>query len=199
MAGGRLTTYLVPVLVVAVWQGQPWQDPLHWAAVIGGARPGRVLGGQPGPRPPVHRRWPAWTRPLPRAVLGAQLVLLVAGAAVLVTGLVRHLDRVTALARGPGSRGRRGHRAADGPAGVGPECVVWAASYALGSGFAVGAGSVVAPAATELGILPVFRCSARCPPPVRAARAAVVAGGRGPCRRRRRPGVVRSRPPADST
>ncbi|HSU35604.1 MAG TPA: DUF6350 family protein, partial [Propionibacteriaceae bacterium] len=27
-------TYLVPVLVVAVWRGQPWQEPLHWAAVI---------------------------------------------------------------------------------------------------------------------------------------------------------------------
>ena len=35
-----------------------------------------------------------------------------------------------------------------------PNAVAWAASYALGSGFVVGAGSVVAPAGTELGMLP---------------------------------------------
>ena len=35
-----------------------------------------------------------------------------------------------------------------------PNALVWAASYALGSGFVVGAGSMVAPAGTELGMLP---------------------------------------------
>ena len=35
-----------------------------------------------------------------------------------------------------------------------PNALVWAASYALGAGFVMGAGSVVAPAGTELGMLP---------------------------------------------
>jgi hypothetical protein len=149
-----VATYLVPVLAVAVWQGEPWRDPMHWAAVItviglsAAVGAGRTLGR------PLTDGWPGWAADLPRAVLGAQLVLLASGAALLVTGLIRHLDRVTAL-----------HSALDaGTAGgialllaqlaVVPNALVWAASYALGSGFVVGAGSVVAPAGTELGMLP---------------------------------------------
>ena len=35
-----------------------------------------------------------------------------------------------------------------------PNAVIWSAAYALGSGFALGAGSVIAPAATQLGMVP---------------------------------------------
>jgi hypothetical protein len=35
-----------------------------------------------------------------------------------------------------------------------PNALIWSASYALGSGFSLGAGSVVAPAATQLGMVP---------------------------------------------
>ena len=91
---------------------------------------------------------------IPRAVLAAQLAMLVAGAAILVTGLWMHLNRVEALqeALQPGV-----------PGGIvllllqlafAPNAMVWSASYALGSGFSLGAGSVVAPAATQLGMVP---------------------------------------------
>jgi hypothetical protein len=89
-----------------------------------------------------------------RAVLAAQLTMLVAGAAVLVTSLWIHLKRVEAL-----------HEALE--PGVlaavvllvlqlafAPNALVWSASYALGSGFSIGAGSVVAPGSTQLGIVP---------------------------------------------
>ena len=87
-------------------------------------------------------------------MLGAQLVLLASGAALLVTGLVRHLDTVTALnaALDPGVAG--GIALLLAQLAVVPNALVWAASYGLGSGFALGAGSVVAPAGTELGIQP---------------------------------------------
>ena len=52
------------------------------------------------------------------------------------------------------SPGRRRCRVTASPAGFRANALVWSASYALGSGFSLGAGSVVAPAATELGILP---------------------------------------------
>ena len=89
-----------------------------------------------------------------RAVIAAQLVMLVAGAAVLVTGLAAHLSRVAALheALQPGIAG--GIAVLLLQLGFAPNALVWSASYALGSGFSLGAGSVVAPAATELGILP---------------------------------------------
>src|SRR3712207_3861807 len=92
-----LATYLVPVLAVAVWQGEPWRDPLHWAAVIAvlglsaATGAGRALGR------PLTDGWPGWAADLPRGVLAAQLVLLGIGAALLVTGLVRHFGTVTAL------------------------------------------------------------------------------------------------------
>lgn len=156
VTGVLLLTYLVPVLVVGALVGQPWRDPSHWAAVIvvlGLAAvwsAGRALNRRP------TDAWPPWTRALARAVLGAQLVLLAAGAALLLTGLIRHLDRVTALhaALDPGVAGSIALLMAQ--LALVPNVCVWAAAYALGAGFAVGPGSVVAPAATELGVLPAL-------------------------------------------
>ena len=80
--------------------------------------------------------------------------MLAAGAAVLLTGLVRHLDRVDALfaALGPGVAG--GIALLMIQLAFAPNAFVWAGSYALGSGFSLGTGSVVAPAGIDLGILP---------------------------------------------
>ncbi|HEV2929964.1 MAG TPA: DUF6350 family protein [Propionibacteriaceae bacterium] len=149
-----VATYLVPVLAVAVWQGEPWRDPLHWAAVImvlglsAAVGAGRALGR------PLTDGWPGWAADLSRAVLGAELVLLACGAALLGTGLIRHLDTVTALhsALDPGVAGSIALLLAQ--LALVPNALVWAASYAMGSGFVMGAGSVVAPAGTELGMLP---------------------------------------------
>ena len=149
-----VATYLVPVVAVAVWRGEPWHAPEHWAAVIavlaGSAALGssRALGGS------LTEGWPGWARPLPRAVVTAQLVLFVAGAAVLATGLIMHLDLVSNLhARlDPGIGG--GIALLLAQFAVAPNAIVWAAAYALGAGFSLGGGSVVTPAATELGILP---------------------------------------------
>jgi hypothetical protein len=149
-----VATYLVPVLMIAVWQGEPWRSPLHWAAVIlvlglsAAVGAGRALGR------PLADNLPGWAVELPRAVLGAQLVLLASGAVLLVTAMVRRLDTVTALysALDPGVAG--GIALLLAQLAVVPNALVWAASYALGSGFVVGAGSVVAPAGTELSMLP---------------------------------------------
>jgi hypothetical protein len=149
-----VATYLVPVLAVAVWQGEPWRDPLHWAAVImvlglsAAVGAGRALGR------PLTDGWPGWAADLSRAVLGAELVLLACGAALLGTGLIRHLDTVTALhsALDPGVAGSIALLLAQ--LALVPNALVWAASYAMGSGFVVGAGSIVTPAGTELGMLP---------------------------------------------
>ncbi len=154
VAGVLLATYLVPVLAIGAWQGQPWRDPLHWAAVIGVLGLSAVWGAGRSLGRRLTDGWPDWARALPRAVLGAQLVLLVCGAALVLAQLIRHLDRVTALheALNPGVAG--GIALLLAQLALVPNALVWAAAYALGSGFAVGAGSVVAPAATELGLLP---------------------------------------------
>ena len=87
-------------------------------------------------------------------MLAAQLAMLVAGAAVLVTGLWMHLQRVEALheALHPGVAGAIALLLLQ--LAFAPNALIWSASYALGSGFSLGAGSVVAPAATQLGMVP---------------------------------------------
>jgi len=154
VTGVLLATYLIPVLGIGAWQGQPWRDPLHWAAVIGVLGLAAAWGAHRALGRRITDGWPDWARALPRAVLGAQLVLLIFGAALVLTGLIRHLDRVTALhaALDPGVAG--GIALLTAQLALLPNVLVWAAAYALGSGFAVGTESVVAPAATELGMLP---------------------------------------------
>ena len=148
-----VAAYQLPVLVVALLWGEPWRAPARWAAVIGlyllaawwGSR--RILGASGAD---VR----SWARAIPRAVLAAQLAMLVAGAAVLVTSLGMHLQRVEALhdALHPGVAG--GIALLLIQLAFAPNALIWSASYALGSGFSLGAGSVVAPAATQLGMVP---------------------------------------------
>jgi len=152
-----VASYLVPVFAVSIFFGEPWQAPEHWAAVVG------VLLGAAAWGSARARGWssvrtarpgPAWLRALPRAVLATQLVLLAAGAAVVVTALALDRDRVSALtaALEPGILG--GTALLLGQLAFAPNLSVWAGSYALGAGFGLGTGSVVAPAGSQLGLLP---------------------------------------------
>jgi hypothetical protein len=146
--------YAAPVLVAAVLLGRLGAAPGHLvavlAALLGAALhgAGRALGTQ------WTASWPGWARAVPRAVLASQLVLLAAGASVLLTGLVRHLDRVTALHEGlaPGLAG--GIALLVAQLALVPNAVVWSASYALGGGFTLGNGSLVSPSSTDLGVVP---------------------------------------------
>jgi hypothetical protein len=81
-------------------------------------------------------------------------VMLVAGAGLLATALILHLNRVVTLnqALQPGVAGNIALVLLQ--LAFAPNAIVWSGSYALGAGFAVGPGSAVAPAGTQLGILP---------------------------------------------
>jgi hypothetical protein len=146
--------YAAPLLVAAGLLGRVGAAPGHLVAVLAvlvaaalhGA--GRALGTR------WTDRWPGWVRAVPRAVLAAQLVLLAAGASVLSTGLVLHLDRVTALHEGlaPGLAG--GIALVVAQLALAPNAIVWGGSYALGGGFTLGNGSLVSPSSTDLGVVP---------------------------------------------
>jgi Family of unknown function (DUF6350) len=148
-----VTAYQLPVLVGAMLWGEPWRAPGRWAAVIGVYLLAAWWGSSRGlgaERATVRR----WSRAIPRAVLTSQLVMLVAAAGVLVTGLWMNLQRVEALhqALHPGVAG--GIALLLIQLAFVPNALIWSGSYALGSGFSLGAGSVVAPAATQLGMVP---------------------------------------------
>ena len=145
--------YLAPLLVVALLLGSPAPDLRTLVALLalaGCALWGscRALGVDP------TRGWPDWLRPVPTAVLGTQLVLLAVGAAVLVTGLLAHLDRVGSLNNALGAGVTGGIALLVGQLAFAPNAMVWGGAYALGAGFGLGDGSVVAPSATQVGLLP---------------------------------------------
>jgi hypothetical protein len=146
--------YALPVLGAAIFLGEPWRAPGRWAAVVlvlllaARAGSGRAL------RRPIGSSWPTALTGLPRAAAGAVGVLLLAGTAVLVVGLVTGWGRVTDLSAAlrAGSAGTALLVLVQ--ASVLPNALVWSGSYALGAGFSMGSGTVVAPAATSLGVLP---------------------------------------------
>ncbi|GAA1160409.1 DUF6350 family protein [Kitasatospora gansuensis] len=135
-----------------------------WSAIGGApAVPGRWLDRAPAwLGPPGWARVPDWARPAGggpvagRAAAAGGFGLVAAGGVVLA---------VTALL-GLGAAGRSATGFGGGPAAVGglalaclllvPNAVLWAASYALGPGFAVGSGTVVAPTGARVGPVPDF-------------------------------------------
>jgi hypothetical protein len=154
VTGATTVAYVVPVLLVSVFAGgapHPVRG-LAVSALVAVAAAGwgscRALGCD------LTAGWPAWARAVPRAVAGAQLTLLAAGAAALATGLVVHVDRVVALSESLDAGVVGGIALLLAQLAFVPNAVVWSASYALGAGFTLGQGSVVAPASTQLGLLP---------------------------------------------
>jgi Family of unknown function (DUF6350) len=150
-----VAAYLVPVFLVAGRLGEPWAVPARWPAVIAAFVLAAIWGSSRkfrGRRAVSAGKWFA----MGRAVIAAQLAMLVAGAAVLIIALGMHLNRVAALyeALQPGVTGAVALLVLQ--LAFVPNALVWSASYALGSGFSLGTGSVVAPAGTQLGIVPAI-------------------------------------------
>jgi hypothetical protein len=148
-----VAAYLLCVLVGAMLWGEPWQAPARWAVVIAVLLVAAWWGSSRSlgiSRVEMPRR----ARAIIRAVLAAQLAMLTAGAAVLVTALWTHLKQVETLhqALQPGVAG--GIALLLLQLAFVPNALIWSAAYALGSGFSFGAGSVIAPAATQLGMVP---------------------------------------------
>jgi hypothetical protein len=147
-------SYQLPVIGAAALVGDPWAAPGRWLVVIAILWLAAVVGAGRGLGEDLTSSWPSWARAVPRAVFGAQLVMVVAGAGLLAAGLIVHLTRVVALTQAlqPGVAGNIALVLLQ--LAFAPNAIVWSGSYALGAGFAVGPGSAVAPAGTQLGILP---------------------------------------------
>ncbi|QDP95631.1 hypothetical protein FOE78_06665 [Microlunatus elymi] len=145
-------SYAAAVAAVGLATGAETSYAILGAAVI--AVVGSTWGSVRGLRVRVWDRLPGWARPVPLAVACAVGVLLLAGIAVLVTGVLLHLDRITALSAGLGAGVVGGIALWVAQAAFLPNIIVWCASYALGAGFSIGQGSVVAPSGVTLGLLP---------------------------------------------
>lgn len=152
MVGG----YVLAVTATTLLAGDPAQ--LLRAAVLSA-----LIAGLPAAAGAAHalgldpaERWPDWARPLPRAVIAAQLTLLIGGAGLLVSSLALAWGQVGGLidALAPGVPGNIALLVLQ--LAFAPNLIVWAASFALGAGFSFGPGTVVSPADTDLGLLPAI-------------------------------------------
>ncbi len=147
-----------------------------FALVAGGTgvlcRPG---GHGPAAVLPARVRRDPRLRELPAVLAGAAgaVAVLVGGGALLAAlSLVAHLDRARELteALAPGSLGTLVLLLLC--VALVPNLAVWGAAYAAGPGFAVGAGTAVAPTGVALGAVPVLPVLAALPertPPVPVA------------------------------
>ncbi len=150
--------------------------PVVWQAFVGGGvvalvgalygaaragSPGPLLTGLPVPGPPLTGLAHAAT--LARATVGGLAVLLTGGALVVAGALLADVEGAAATWRAvaPGRSG--GALLLLLCVVMLPNAVVWGAAYTLGPGFAVGAGTSVAPAGAQLGDLPALPLLAALP------------------------------------
>lgn len=152
----------VPTASVDVLQGMLFPPLVFAVGVAIGAATHSAKSGHPHPvgelAGDLLRRLPDPARPIVLAALrGGALAAgsVVTSAAVLVAVvLVVHYSSVVALYEGLGSEALGGLVLTLGQLAVLPNLVIWAASWLIGPGFALGAGSSVSPAGTLLGPLP---------------------------------------------
>jgi Family of unknown function (DUF6350) len=115
------------------------------------------------------RLLPPRQRSVVAAVLGCVGVLAAAGALLAGGSLVMHLHEAATLQRSLGAGKIGALLLLLLQIGYVPNAVVWAVAFALGPGFAFGAGTVVAPTGAALGPLPAVPLLAALPPGVHAA------------------------------
>ncbi|WP_425310188.1 DUF6350 family protein [Ammonicoccus fulvus] len=146
--------YVLVVSVVALVAGAPGR--VGYAA-LGGLVTAAVGVGWLALRAPelgLLPRLPAWSRSLPLAVAGAVGVVLLGGAAALVVSIIQHWEHIGVITEGLGARGLLLVPLTLAQLIFWPNLLVWAGSWTLGSGFRIGEGTIVAPAGTDLGLVP---------------------------------------------
>ncbi|AFV90244.1 Tat (Twin-arginine translocation) pathway signal sequence [Acidipropionibacterium acidipropionici ATCC 4875] len=164
VAAVHASTHLVLVILLCGSVGAaPWPGGL-----VGGLAAGVIaglVGAVRGARLDPAELVPPVLRGIPLAAGAGVAVVLAGGAIVLAVALLMHGERVIALHEG----------LAPGPWGGFvlflvelawlPDLLMWAASWALGSGFAVGIGSSVSPFGVHLGMIPSIPVLAALPDP----------------------------------
>jgi Family of unknown function (DUF6350) len=129
------------------------------ALAAGGLGAARALA----PWSRLARLIPARPRSVVLGVLGSAAILAAAGAVLAALALAVHLGevRTASEALAPGTGGAALLLLAQ--LAYVPNAIIWAVSYLLGPGFAVGVGTVVAPTGSSLGAVPAFPMLAALP------------------------------------
>lgn len=165
------------VYALIVVLGAAVMGSLSWRAVIGGITVGLIAGLWGAARGVDHsptKRWPAWLRAVPRAMLASVLCVLIAASLALAAALWSGRDHVAELVAGlePGVVGTillvLLHLA------YLPNLVLACASWLLGAGVTVGDGSIVTVTLSDVGLLPAIPAFGIVPEPGTAGPAMLV-------------------------
>ena len=161
-------TYAALAAAVAALASTPAVEALPAPAAAAGALltlagAGSGIATAPGLRADLLRRMPAAILPMVRAATAGLAVLVGGGALLLAGSLIAHWSDVDAVRQAVAPGGGAALALAVLGAGVVPNAVLWAAAYAVGPGFALGAGTSVAPGGVALDQLPAFPLLAALP------------------------------------
>jgi hypothetical protein len=161
-------SYAAFALVTAVLAGAPGAEPSLGAAFIGGALVGGVFGGAgllrgAGRAGELRRQIPVPALSVGYAAVVTVLLMAALGALLTVVGLAFHWSAAVGVVD-------RLHLDLTGGllslvllAAIAPNVLLLAATYLLGSGFAIGTGTVVSPAEVTLGPVPAVPILAALP------------------------------------
>lgn len=123
-------------------------------AVLVTATCGAIHEGELGHR--LQGRLPAWSPPTLAGAVVAVAGLFAAGTMLVAMSALTHAERVAAVADALHPDRIGSVLLALAGAVLVPNLAVWAAAFALGPGFAVGAGTSVAPGGIDLGTVPAL-------------------------------------------
>jgi hypothetical protein len=138
------------------------------ALVAGALGAARALVASTTTRPPwtaIFMLLPHRARSLAAGVTGALAVLLGSGLLIFLVSLLFHLSELTDIYEVLGTGIVGGVLLTIVSIAYLPNAAIWAVSYAVGPGFAVGAGTSVAPSGVFIGMIPSFPPFAALPSP----------------------------------
>jgi hypothetical protein len=151
--------YAAVALLTAVLAGRPGAEPGLGAAFLGGAFVGGVAGGAgllrgSGRAGELRLLIPVRALSMGYAALTSLLLMVGVGALLTAAGLVAHWSAAAEIVDTLDLDLTGGLLSLVLLVAIAPNVVLLAATYVLGSGFAVGAGTVVSPAEVTLGPVP---------------------------------------------
>jgi len=164
--GAVAAPYAVLTGLAAALGGTALVRPVVWHAFVGGgavALLGALYGAvRAGPSGLLPAAAPAHWSTLARATAGGLAVLLSGGALLAAGALLADVDGAAATWRAV-APGRSGGVLLLLSVVLLPNAIVWGSAYTLGPGFAVGAGTSIAPTGVQLGDLPALPLLAALP------------------------------------
>lgn len=166
--------YAVVLVLVALLAHGDGVRPVVWQAVVAGLvlpGAGAVVAALRAVEAPVVAtladavRLPALLRRAGRPAALAAAALVTAGAALVVVTLALRFARVGSLYEALGAGVVGGAVVTLGQVLLVPNLVLWGVAFVSGQGFALGAGTSVTPAGSDLGLLPLVPVLGAVPPP----------------------------------